>query len=186
MTWFKRMHGLSVGALSAALLAACNVSGDGITYNITASQFQEKIAPRFPVEDCRLLLACVNLNSPKVILNEGSDRIAFQVQLAFKAGNKITPGVVTASSKLRYDKESISLFLEDVQIDQLQIDGLSNRSADLVRTLTPALVGNSLTNKPIYTFKSDSGSNQWLNARIQNVKVVDGKLQVLVGWSRQP
>jgi hypothetical protein len=100
-------------------------------------------------------------------------------------GNKITPGVVMASSKLRYDKESVSLFLEDVQIDQLQMEGLSSRSADWVRAIMPALVGNSLTSKPVYTFKSDSASTQWLNARIQNVKVIDGKLQVQVSWSRQ-
>lgn len=175
----------SVSRLAAALLAASVLAGCGAMgvlatghLDITQAELQARIAPRFPTHHCKLVVACVDLSNPAVVLKEGSDRLGFTADVSVALALKERTGRVGFSGRPRYAAQEGQLFLDDLQIDTLELAGLPAEYAELVKLRGPAAAKGALQSHPLYTLDTSTAKGALAKRTVKDVKVVDGKLRV--------
>ena len=176
----RRVAALAVALLGAAALATCGVvsrlSGH---LDIEQAELQARIAPRFPTHHCKLLVACVDLSNPVVVLKEGDDRIGLTADVSVVLGLKEHTGRVGLSGRPRYVPQDGELFLDDLQIDTLELAGLPAAYAELVKLRGPAAAKGALQSHPIYTINTSTAKGALTKQAVKDVKVVNGRLRVL-------
>lgn len=160
-------------------LAACSITDGKLTLDFSAQQIQDAIAPKFPVENCPLPLTCLKLQNPQVSLPEGADRI----QLAFASTVTLLQqpltGTVVVSAKPRYQSSTGEIFLDDSQIQDVQLTGVPQRNLDLIKQYGAPLMQQALQRSPIYSFKN-AQAEKIARMGIADVKVQGGKLRVVL------
>ncbi len=167
-------------ALSAiATLTACSITDGKLSLNFSAQQIQDAIAPKFPVENCPLPLTCLKLQNPTISLPEGADRIQLGFESTVTLLAQPLTGTVVVSAKPRYQSSTGEIFLDDSQIQDVQLPGVSQRSLDLIKQYGAPLMQQALQRSPIYSFKN-AQTEKIARMGIADVKVQDGKLRVVL------
>ncbi|MBL8310583.1 MAG: DUF1439 domain-containing protein [Burkholderiales bacterium] len=144
--------------------------------SIDQSDIQAHVSARLPLRHCALVVACLEVNSAQVLLAEGSDRIGIRSELLASLGNRRYPGVAAFSGKPRYVPGEGKVFVDDLRIDDLQLQGLSSEVAAMVKLRGPALLHGALQTTPIYTIRGKSIKADFVRFALHNVQVVNGKL----------
>jgi hypothetical protein len=161
------------------LLASCGYGySDGkLTLDFSAAQIQSAIAPKFPQENCPTPLTCIKLQNPKVSLAENSDRITMAFDTTVSLLGQPVTGTAVVSAKPRYQPASGEIYLDDTQIQNLALQGVSSKVTNAVMQYGSVLAQTALQRTPIYGFKSGQ-AEKLAKMGIADVKVVDGKLRV--------
>jgi Protein of unknown function (DUF1439) len=157
----------------SALLNACSFVNQ---IDLSEADIQKRLADKFPLKKCRLLLACVEVSQLNVKLPEGSSRINFESPFTASLGLNKASGRVAFSSTLRYDKESASFFLQDLAINNLEVGNVSPEILNSIKTTTADAFRTMIENYPIYTIKKGT-IESYLS--LSEVLVVNGKLRVI-------
>jgi hypothetical protein len=175
----RAVSGRVIALLAAITVAGCDVVGALATghLDITQAELQARIAPRFPTHHCKLIVACVDLSNPVVVLKEGDDRIGFTADVSVALGLKEHAGRVGFSGRPRYEPQR-QLFLEDLQIDTLELAGLPAEYAELVKLRGPAAAKGALQSHPLYTLDTGTAKGALAKRTVRDVKVVNGRLRV--------
>ncbi len=172
---------LSITALIAgAALASCGVVGglaDG-HLDIEQAELQARVAPRFPTQHCKFVVACVDLSHPVVLLPEGDNRIALTLDARVSLATRERSGRVGFSARPRYAPAEGQLFLDDIQITTLEFNGLSDDYATLLKQRAPALLQGQLKAHPVYVLDTRTAQGSLAKLAVQDVKVVNGKLRI--------
>ena len=168
----------------ASMLAACGFSDGKFTLDFSAKQIQDAIAPKFPVENCRLPLACIKLQNPIVSLQDNSDRITLTLDTTVSILQQPVTGTAVVSAKPRYQPSTGEIFLDDSQIQDLKFPGVSPNVTNFVTQYGSALAKQSLERTPIYNFKNIQ-TEKMARMSIADVKVVGGKLRVSIDPTMQ-
>lgn len=173
-----------VFALVAALIATAALTTCGVMsrlpghLDIEQAELQARIAPRFPTHYCKLVVACVDLSNPVVVLKEGDDRIGFTADVGVALGTTERTGRVGLSGRPRYVPQEGQLFLDDLQIDTLELAGLPPAYAELVKLRGPAAAKSALQSHSLYTINTSTAKGALTKQAVKDVKVVNGKLRV--------
>ena len=146
--------------------------------DISQSEIQQRLSAKFPIKRC-VLLACIELSSPVVTLSDGSDRIGFSSEVLASRGQQQFPGQVAFSGKVRYVREDGKFYLDDIEIQTLQIAGVPPDLEAAVKVLGPGIIRTALQNYPIYTIKGSTGKEMLAWLSVGDVNVVNGKLRVI-------
>jgi len=179
----RRLLLLTATALLAALaLTSCGVMGLG-HLDIEQAQLQARIAPRFPMHHCKLLIACVDLSNPVVVLREGEDRVGFTADVKVTLGARERTGRIGMSGKPRYVQADGQLFLDDLQISTLELAGFPQDYVEIVKASGTTLARQALQSHPVYTLDGNTAKGAFAKRTVSDVKVVDGKLRVTFGGS---
>jgi len=176
----QRVVATTLILLAALTLATCGVVSrisDG-HIDIEQAELQARIAPRFPKQHCKLVVACLELSNPLVILTEGEDRIGFTADAKVTLGTRERTGRVGFSGRPRYMPADGQLFLDDLQIGTLELNGLPEEYALVLKAQGAALARNALQSHPIYTVKADTVKGALAKRAVHDVRVVNGKLRV--------
>ena len=145
---------------------------------LTQSEIQEKAEKKFPVEE-RALIAKVRLEDPKVLLEEGSDRLGLELTARVILGPIEYPGRIGVDGRLHYDPKRGEFFLVDATVTRVNIPALEETYADQVREAASVALKGVLPNVPIYSL--DSPREKSAKMFIQSVRVKNGKVMVEMG-----
>jgi Protein of unknown function (DUF1439) len=172
--------------LLASLLTACLGVNDGkLTLDFSAAQLQERIAPKFPVEKCPLPFTCIKLQSPKASLLAGSDRLRLGFDTTVSVAQQPVQGASVVSAKLRFDAAKGEIYLDEPRVESFALDGVPPAITALASEHGGRLLAASLQNTPVYTFQN-AQMDRLAKMAITDVKVVDGKLRVVLDPSVNP
>lgn len=164
---------------TSLLLVSCGYADGKLTLDFSASQIQNAIAPKFPQENCPTPLTCIKLQNPKVTLAENSDRITMGFDTTVSLLGQPITGTTVVSAKPRYQATTGEIFLDDSQIQDLQLKGVSGNVTNAVKQYGSVIAQTALQRTPIYNFKSGQ-AEKIAKMGIADVKVVDGKLRVVL------
>jgi hypothetical protein len=145
--------------------------------DISQSEIQQRLSDRFPIKRC-VAQACIELLSPVAILSDGSDRIGFSSAVIASGGKQQFPGQVAFTGKVRYVRDDGKFYLDDIEIQTLQIASVPPNLAAVVKALGPGIIRTGLQNYPIYTIKGSTGKEMLAWLAVGDVQVVNGKLRV--------
>lgn len=132
----QRRHALTtIALLSLPWLAACTPGGR--SHTITLAQLQAALAARFPRRQALAGSWQLLLQEPQLQLRPDSNRLAALCPLELSGPLLPQPrtGELTLEFGLRYASAEHSLYATEVQLLQLQLDGLPTRAAALVQQL---------------------------------------------------
>ena len=176
----RRLAALAVALFAALALATCAVVSriaDG-HLDIEQAELQARIAPRFPTHHCKLLIACLDLSNPVVVLTDGDDRIGFTADAKVVLGTRERTGRVGFSGLPRYVPDEGKLYLDDLQITTLELAGLPEPYAEIVKARGAAAARQALQSQPVYTLDASTAKGAMARLTVRDVKVVHGKLRV--------
>jgi Protein of unknown function (DUF1439) len=168
----------TLAALSGCAWFAVQRFAPDFAIELTESDLQTRLAARFPIQNCSLVVLCVDVSAPAIKLTEGSDRIALSAKLAATLGPKRYPGTLAFSGRVRYVAKDGDFFLDDLEIDRLDLEGVPAKYTDILRSNGPIALRAVLSTKPIYTLKADSAQMRLARLAVADVRVVNGKLRV--------
>ncbi len=178
----KRRLLLLVLAL-AALIAAGGVwlYYRATTLVLTREDLQREVDRKFPIEK-RELVAVVRLSEPRVLLNEGSDRIGLGVTVTLEApGIKPLSGHIEADGEVHYDPEQGTLFLDYARLEKLEAKGLSERDAKLAQEILNPLLNSALAHIPLYRLNPNDPRQARLRGTVKSLKVESGRVVIKFG-----
>ena len=166
--------------LAVTALASCGLAGriaDG-HLDIGQAELQARIAPRFPVQQCKILIACLDLSNPVVGLKEGDDRIGFTADVKVTLGTRERTGRIGIAGRPRYAPEGGQLFLDELQITTLELAGFPEEYAELVKARGAVAARQALQSQPVYTLDANTAKGALARRTVRDVKVVNGKLRI--------
>lgn len=176
----RRLRLFAVALLVAVGLACCGYAtllARG-HLDIDQAELQARIAPRFPIQDCRLVVACLDLSNPQVQLREGDDHVGFHADVKVTLGTRERTGRIGLSGRPRYVPAQGQLFLDDLRITTLELDGLPPEYAELVKSRGAAAARQALQSRPVYTVDGSTAQGAFAERAVRDVKVVDGRLRI--------
>lgn len=144
--------------------------------SFTQDEIQSRLAPRFPLEKCALGTLCLTLSDPKVVLNEGSDRLGYTGVFTASYKDAGVPGAIAFDGKVRYADGNF--FFDDVRISRFEMTGVAPKWAGFVTTHGPKLAQAILVSVPIYSLDKHPKYGRLAKLALRDVKVADGRLHV--------
>lgn len=169
---------LALTALGGCALFLAQRYGDNLFIELTEQQLQTRLSARFPIQNCALIIVCLDITSPQLKLVEGSDRIALAADLSATVGQRHYPGVLAFSGKVRYVSADGNFFLDDIDIERFDLTGVPPRYTDVLRSTGPTVLRSVLATRPIYTLKGDTAKERLARLAVGDIRVVNGKLRV--------
>jgi hypothetical protein len=152
-----------------------------VAIDFTQAELQAKLAQKFPAEKCAPLnLACFVVREPKLTLKNDFDRIEVATTFALRVGAREYPGRANFNTKIRYNPQLGAFFLYDVEIVDFSTEGRLGDFDSMVRTQGDLIIGTLLRTTPVFTLKNDSRDQQIAKAVVRDVKIVDGKVRVVL------
>jgi hypothetical protein len=167
-----------VAALGAGAWWAIAMFAPQAFIDIDQARLQRQLDGYFPQKHCTMMVACVTLSRPVVKLTEGSPRIGMSADILVTLGHREMPGQVTFSGVLRYVRYQGDFFLDDVQVENFALTGVSPDMVQVVKQRGPDALRRALQGHPIYTLRGDSAREALAKLAVRNVQVVDGKVRV--------
>ncbi|WP_165917497.1 DUF1439 domain-containing protein [Roseateles saccharophilus] len=176
----RRLPHIAASLFAAVALSGCGYLGSIATghLDIEQAELQARIAPRFPVRNCKLVIACLDLSNPVVVLREGEDRIGLTADVRLLLGTRERTGRIGLSGRPRYVQDGGQLFLDDLQISTLELAGFPAEYAELVKANGAVLARQAMQSHPVYTLDANTAKGAFARQAVRDVKVVDGKLRV--------
>ncbi|MDB4975000.1 MAG: hypothetical protein JWN48_3341 [Myxococcaceae bacterium] len=162
--------------VSLVLLAACGRGASTIEVELTQEQIQSRVMLKFPVER-KLLATDVRLEDPVVRLRAEHDDIAVKVNVKVQPPiGRLRTGHLAFAGKLRYRPDETAFYLDDLGIEELQVDGLSQEAQARLRALVQPVAATALAMVPVYTFRGRNVRELTAEHVLDAVFVRDGKL----------
>ena len=176
----RRLAAITAALLAATALATCAVVShlSAGHLDIEQAELQARIAPRFPTHHCRLVVACLDLSNPVVVLTDGEDRIGLSLDAKVSLAGEQRSGRVAFSARPRYMPAEGQLFLDDLQITMLELAGLRDEYAEIVKRSGPGMINAQLQSRPVYTVDTSSAKGAMAKLAVRDVKVVNGRLRI--------
>ena len=178
--WKRR---IIISLLALTVLGGCAVFlaqryGDKLFIELTEQELQTRLTARFPIQNCSLIVACIDVTSPQLKLVEDSDRISLSTDIAATVLQRRYAGVLAFSGRVRYVAQDGEFFLDDIEIQRLDLEGVPANYTEMLRSRGPAVLRGVLATKPIYTLKADNAQQRLARLAVRDVRVVNGKLRV--------
>jgi Protein of unknown function (DUF1439) len=152
-----------------------------VAIDFTQAELQAKLAQKFPVEKCApLSIACFVVREPKLALKNDSDRIDVATTFALRVGAREYLGRANFNTKIRYDVQAGAFYLDDVKIVDFSTEGRLGDFDAIVKTQGDLVIGTLLRTTPVFALKNDSREQQIAKAVVREVKIVDGKMRVVL------
>lgn len=176
-----RRLSLAAAPLCAAIvLLSCGVAGYMAAghLDIEQAQLQARIAPRFPLRQCKAVIVCLELSHPLVVLRDGEDRLGLTTDVKVLLGTRERTGRLELSGRPRYIPQEGQLFLDDLEIRTLELEGLAPEYAEFVKARGALAARQALESHPVYTLDTATAKGAIARQAVRDVKVVGGKLRI--------
>ncbi|MBZ4200630.1 MAG: DUF1439 domain-containing protein [Methylotenera sp.] len=173
--------------LLASLLFAC-VSLPERSYRISERQVQQKINERFLAPIPLLKVFQVNLADPVVKFDAKTGRMKtrFNVKLSHTPSGKSYTGKVLVSGELQFDALANAIVLNEVEVDQLSLDGKESNYMEFASVAAQSLAAEKLNGVSLYAFKPQDlkfGADFY---QVKGMQITDSGLQITFSRLNQP
>jgi len=153
-------------------------TGPEVYIDIDQVQIQQRLAARFPQHNCALMMACLDVSDPVVTLTEGSERIGFAANVVVTLGRRQSPGRVAFSGVLRYVQYEGDFYLDDVQLDDLQLSNFPPELAAVVKQRGPAAMRRALDGHPVCSLKGQGARAALAKLAVSDIHVANGRVRI--------
>lgn len=158
------------------LLGACASLLLPSEYVLTHEKMNDKLAQKFPISreaGQGLARYKVTLDSPAFGFSAEQNRIAFAVHFSATTAMRVgLDGLVATSGSLRYDKDQRALYLQDVQINTLQVRQDILGVMELLRPHLTRMLNDYMKDNPLHRFAPEELSYKGDEIEIETVDVV--------------
>ncbi len=177
----------AVVLLAASLLVAC-VSLPERTYQLSPQQVQRKIHERFTAPIPLLKVFQVYLLNPVVRFEQKNGRMEtrFDVKLSHTTSGKAYSGKVMVSGALQFDAVTNAIVLNEVEVDQLSLDGEKTSYMEFANVVAQSLAAEKLNGVSLYAFKPQDlkfGNDYY---QVKAMQITDRGLQITFSRIGQP
>lgn len=169
---------LACGVMASLLMLTTSASAMNYTVELGQAQLQRKVERMFPIEREDALYK-VALDSPQVILREGSDRIGLGLNVAGTVMQQLSlSGRTLMDGRLRFEPKTGEFFLEDATLAELHIDGMPPQYLGELKQLAEQTARELLNSQPIYILGQAGEAKSLLGSEIKAISVRNGKLVI--------
>ena len=173
----------AVGVIAGYFYLVSRPAGDDlVTVVFTEEEIQNMIGRKFPREEELLKFVKITINEPDVAFLGDENRIQLtlnaQVVIPFFRTDEIS-GVF--SSSIRYEKEDHTLRTSDYTVESLKTDVLSEKYEGPVRAAFSLAARKFLEDQIVYTLKKEDYKGKMTEMLLQEVKVEEGQLVIILG-----
>jgi hypothetical protein len=148
------------------------------TVVITDKELQEKLTAKMPLVQKKLALTAT-LSAPVLELKGSTNQVCFVSDVAVvTASNLKADGDVYVCGALLYKTEEGSFFLNHIQLISLDVKNLPQAWLPVAKEIVSAVVVNSFSKTPIYTFSTESFKSRMAKSTFKSVKVTDSALLI--------
>lgn len=159
----------------------------GKTFEVVIKQkmIDSSLAKRFPLTKKHLLVLTVHYSNPHAILLEKEDRVQVgldaAVEVTLHGKTKTYRGSAIVTTGIRYDSEKQEFFLNDAQIETLEIQGLPDKVVGGVSKLTTIVAKDFIESHPVYRLEAKNVKMKAAKMLLKGVEVKDQALHIKLG-----
>ena len=129
---FKIIISSSILGLLVAVISGYFIFKDYVfEIVIEKSQIQDSVNSKLPFQKTYFLIFQAAVDSAQVILEDGSDRIgidsAVKLNIVLNNNNEKLGCGFIGSAKIRYEKQDTSFYLDDLNIEKLNTQGVPEK-----------------------------------------------------------
>ncbi len=154
-------------------------------FRFSEDDLRLKLSERLPIEKTYLFVFQVVLDSPRITLVEGSDRVqaGLDVTLNIRIDDEPLPlgGSVDASGGVRYDPMEGEFYLTDPIVESLAVQGVPARYTDRVNSVLTKALAEYYEDRPIYALEESDVKQAAAKLVLKSVVVQDRLLVVTLG-----
>jgi hypothetical protein len=175
--------------LTGAIIAGCAAVGglwllSNLNYEVKIPQsvLQQNIEQYFPIEKKQFIIE-VKIDNPKVILEDGSDRLKFGVDMDVSSGFQDfdVTGNAIISGKVMYRRDTGEFFLGDANIDKVNFEGNGDEIFQKFDQMANNALREFLDNQPLYKLDSNDIRQTLLKLTLKDVIIRDRNLILKMG-----
>jgi len=152
---------------------------------ITQDQIDAGLSERFPATKKYLLVFSITYSNPQVTLLENEDRIQVgldaTLNIRFNDEPKQLGGGATITSAIRYDSEAQVFFLDDVEFDRLEIQGIPDKWLEQVTKFASKAAQEFIESKPVYRLEAKDSKTAAVKLLLKGFEVRDQAIYVTLG-----
>ena len=160
-------------------------SGKEYVFRFPEAQIRETLAKKLPMTKTYLLIIQVTLDNPRVLLENGSNRVnaGLDVTLNVTVDNNPEPlgGSIDVSGGVRYEAEKGQFFLTDPVIEKLQVQGISPAYTEKTNNALTKALAEYYSERPIYTLSDLDAKQLAAQMVLKDVVVENKELVVTLG-----
>lgn len=182
----KKIIGIVVLLLVVGLVGAYfYFSGKEYIVSIPENDIQVKMNDKLPITKSYFIIFQVTLENPRVMLEEGSNRInaGLDTILNIKVGEQPKPlgGSLDISGNLKYVDESGEFYLIDPVIEKFNVQGIPEKYTDKVNSVFTKALSEFYAKHPVYTLSSLDVKQSITKLALKNIIVENKELVVTFG-----
>jgi hypothetical protein len=183
------LRNILIAVIVALALSVAGVytyfSGKEYVVKVTELQIQDKMQETLPLTKTYLFIFQITLDSPRVELVNGSDRIkaGLDLTLNIQLGNENKPlgGSVDASGGVRYVSSEGSFYLTDPVVEHLTIQGVPQEYTDRVTKVVESALAEYYSTHPAYQLKAGDLKQAAAKLVLRGVIIENQELVVTLG-----
>jgi hypothetical protein len=171
-------------AVAAGAAALFLVPDRSVEIRLSEADLLRAVSRKLPFERTYLHVLDVRLDSPRISLVEGSNRIKVGLDAAVEAKLGDKPplnGSADASGAVRYDPSDGAFYIVDPEIESLAVDGLPPTFADRIDTALTKAFKTFFKTRPIYRLKESDTKQAAARLALKDVAVESGDLVLTLG-----
>lgn len=161
------------------------LSGKEHVLRFSEPEIRGTLAKKLPFTKTYLFIFQVTLDNPRVLLENGSNRVnaGLDVTLNLTIDDNPDPlgGSIDVSGGVRYASETGEFFLTDPVIENLQIQGISSAYTDKANEALTKALGEWYAERPIYTLSDLDAKQIAVQMVLKDVVVENKELVVTLG-----
>ncbi|RLA43120.1 MAG: hypothetical protein DRR42_22255 [Gammaproteobacteria bacterium] len=159
--------------------------GKEYVFRFSESEIKSTLEKSLPLTKTYLFIIQVTLKNPRVQLENGSSRVNAGLDVVFNitVGQSKEPlgGSVDVSGGVRYVSEAGQFFLTEPNIENLQIQGVSDTYTDKVYEALSKAISEYYSENPIYTLNAFDAKQATVRMVLKNVIVENQELVITLG-----
>jgi len=154
----------------------------GVTIKISAAQINKVIKPKFPRTKKSILYELV-LSNPHISFLSKENKIQCKVDTKFKFlfGGVTTKGKTVVAGRVAYDAKRGRIYIKDVEIKDLQLEGVSSNDLLVIKPIISSLMKTTLNNLPVYTLDPKNKKHALAKKYLRSIEVKGNKLVITLG-----
>ena len=179
------------GAVIACLMTIAILFVWGRTYTVvlTETQLTESLNEKFPFEKKYLSIFKLRFSNPKLQLLTGSNRIDFGCDVTTNIPSGTGPeadagsisGTARLSGSLRYEATDAAIYVDDPQVEELRILGLSDKLTEKLTKTVRKAAKEFLSRAPLYRLKPTDVKTTAAKLILKNAVIKDKTLILTLG-----
>ena len=160
-------------------------SGKEYVLRFSEAEIEETLANKLPVTKTYLFIIQVTLDNPRVLLENGSNRVnaGLDVKLNVTINDNPEPlgGSIDVSGGVRYVPEEGQFFLTKPIVEQIRVQGISPAYTDKADAALTKALAEFYAERPIYTLSDFDAKQVAVQMVLKSVIVENKELVITLG-----